>query len=48
MSLLHKLLTTIQLHHAETPGKYESNLRAEDGFVPASKIRAGGLLRIYR
>jgi hypothetical protein len=47
MSFLHKLLESLHPHRAEDVAKYEANLRAEDGFVPASRIGAKGFLRIF-
>lgn len=46
MSLLHRLFATLH-PRVEEGTKYAENLRAEDGFVPASQIRARGLLRIF-
>lgn len=46
MSLLHRLFSALH-HRTESDAKYDENLRAEDGFVPASQIRSRGLWRIY-
>jgi hypothetical protein len=45
MAFLHKLFASLH-RRAETAAAYDENLRAEDGFVPASQ---GGsrFLRIY-
>lgn len=46
MSFFQRLLASLQ-HRAETVTKYETELRAEDGFVPSSQIKTRGLLRIF-
>ena len=45
MTFFQRLLAS--LHRAERVTKYETELRAEDGFVPVSQIRTHGLLRIF-
>jgi hypothetical protein len=46
MTLLHKLWATFH-HRADTAESGQENLRAEDGFVPASQVRLRGVLRIF-
>lgn len=46
MSLLHRLFESLH-PHVEMDEKYEENLRAEDGFIPVSRIRSRGFLRIF-
>lgn len=46
MSFLHKLLESLH-HRLEVEEVGETNLRAEDGFVPASRLRTRGFVRIF-
>jgi len=46
MTFLHRLFARLH-HNEEAVAKYDENLRAEDGFVPASRIGSRGFLRIY-
>lgn len=45
MAFLHKLLASLH-RRTETGATYDENLRAEDGFVPASQSGAR-FLRMY-
>ena len=47
MSFFHRLLASLHHRAEDKVTKYETELRAEDGFVPVSQIRTRGLLRIF-
>jgi hypothetical protein len=47
MSFFHRLFARLN-HREEAVAKYDENLRAEDGFVPASRGGSRGLLRIFQ
>jgi hypothetical protein len=46
MAFLHRLVERLK-YRAEMNSTYDENLRAEDGFVPASQVKTRGVLRVF-